>query len=379
MSFQIRNAALGIRLWYRRMMGPFRRFQRRHEFVTYLLAILAVWVAGACVLMLCEAGQPDSEFRSLGRSLYNIAVYLFSGLDSGQPQSGAGQGIAILILVSSILLVAMFTGSFASFLVERRLHRGKKMPNHDISGHIVICNWNDKGIPIIGELHDQIVRDKRCVVVVSDNELAAELPDKRDAPEFDGVYLVKGDPASEVFLRRASAHRAHSIIILADPRDRELADAKSVLIAMAIKSLCESAGQPKTHICVEGVNPQNIEHLRRAGADEIISASDFAMMLLSQSALEHGLSKVYRDLLTVSEDTNEVYIVDIPPEHVGKTFSELGAKMFQSRLAMKLNPAILIGLRTKDGAIRVNPQGRTELQPGDRAVVIAFEQPETLI
>jgi len=360
-------------------MGLFRRFQRRHEFISYLLAILAVWVAGACVLMLCELGQPASEFRSLGRSLYNIAVYLFSGLDSGQPQSGAGQVIAILILVSSIILVAMFTGSFASFLVDRRLHRGKKMPNHDVSGHIVICNWNDKGIPIIQELHDQIVHDKRCVVVISENDLAVELPDKRDAPQFDGVYLVKGDPASEVFLRRASAHQAHSIIILADPRDRELADAKSVLIAMAIKSLCEASGRAKTHICVEGVNPQNIEHLRRAGADEIISASDFAMMLLSQSALEHGLSQVYRDLLTVSEDTNEVYIVDIPSEYVGNTFSDLGAKMFENRAALKLTPAILIGLRTREGKIRVNPQGRTVLEAGDRAVVVAFEAPERLI
>ena len=205
-----------------------------------------------------------------------------------------------------------------------------------------------------------------------------QLPEDGDLPEFQDVYLVKGDPASEVMLRRANVQFAYSAVVLADPADGNLADAKSILIAMAVRSVCSDAGVPKTYVCVEGVAPQNVDHLQRAGADEIVSASDFAMMLLSQSALSHGLGTVYRDLLTVSGETNEIYILPIPEDFIGKSFSELGAAMFQNRDPQ--NPVILIGA-VRDGGILVNPQAEKlpAFSEGDKAVVIAFERPSSLV
>jgi voltage-gated potassium channel len=351
---------------------------RRYPFVKLLLLIVVVWIVGAVLLLIAEGGAADSEYRTLPDALWNITVILFSGLEKGIPRSAVGKIVVTFVLVLSIGLVAILTGNVASFLVERRLGRRRRMPSHELKDHIVICNWNDKGVPCIRELHAPIVTEKRPIVVISDSEEAATLPEHDEGDEFEDVYLVKGDPANEVILRRANVQYAYSAIVLADPRERELADAKNILISMAIRSVCKATGQDKTHICVEGVNPQNVEHLRRAGADEIVSACDFSMMLLSQAALVHGLSKVYRNLLTVSGETNEVYIVPIPQAFVGKTFAELGAAMFQKR--DRENPAILIGARTAEG-ILVNPrQDRLRtFQKGDQAVVIAFEQPGSLV
>jgi len=353
-----------------------RRLLRHYPFIRLLVIVGVLWLVGAVVLRVTE-GMVNPEFDTMPKALWNIAVYLFSGLDSGIPQTGVGKVAVTVVLVLSLGVVAVFTGSIASFLVERRLGRGRRMPGYELKDHFVICNWNDKGIPIIRQLHAPIVADKRPIVIISQDDRAGDLPDQDDAPEFEDVYVVKGDPANEIPLRRANVQHAYSVVILASPAEGTLADAKSVLIAMAVASVCREAGRPKVHICVEGVSPQNVEHLRRAGADEIVSASDFAMMLLSQSALSHGLSKVYRDLLTVSAETNEVYIVPVPEEFLGKTFAEMGAAMFQRRDPG--NPAILIGAVTRKG-IAINPRADQigPFEPGDRAVVIAFERPERI-
>ena len=363
--------------WLKRAMRAERRFVRHYPFVRLVTLILTIWVLGALVLRVFE-GRINEEFDTMPKALWNIAVYLFSGLDQGIPRTPEGKASAAVVLLLSLGLVAVLTGSVASFLVERRLGSRRRMPAHDLKEHIVVCNWNDKGIPIVLELHAEIVHDPRPVVVVSESPRAAELPDAADMPQFEDVYLVKGDPAKEVFLKRANVHLAHSVIILADPADGDLADAKSILIAMAVRSVCDEQHRPKTHVCVECLSAQNIDHLRRAGADEIVSAADFAMMLLSQTALVHGLSRVYRDLLTVSGETNEVYVVPIPQQFVGKSFAQLGEAMFESR--DRQNPAILIGVMRADGPL-LNPLSDRlpALREDDQAIVIAWERPESLL
>lgn len=354
-----------------------RKLLRDYPFVKLLVMIAVLWLGGGIFLRLVEGGS-NQEFDSMPKAMWNIAVYLLSGLDSGIPQSLAGRIGATVVLVLSLGVVAIFTGSIASFLVERRLGKERRMPGYNLEGHIVICNWNDKGIPVIRELHADIVRDKRPIVVISDSPEAADLPEEDDMPEFEDVFLIKGDPANEVTLKRANVHSAYSVVVLANPADGDLADAKSILIAMAVRSACSKEGAEKTHVCVESISAQNAEHLRRAGADEIVSASDFAMMLLSQSALSHGLGAVYRNLLTVSAQTNEVYILPVPEEFIGRSFSDLGAALFARRDPQ--NPVILIGAATKDG-IAVNPRPGEigAFAEGDKAVVIAFERPEPLL
>ena len=348
----------------------------RHPFVRLLALISAVWGIGTVLLWLAER-RPDSVFESIPSTFWNITVYLFSGLDAGEPETTAGRVIVALVLILSAGVVAILTAEIASFLVERRLGKGWKMPSPKLTKHIVICNWNDKGIPIIEELHADVVRQKHPIVIVSENVEASDLPENEDKPEYEGVYFIKGDPANETILKRASVQHALSVVILAEPEAGNLADAKSILIAMAVDRLRQQV-EDGPWICVEGVAAQNVEHLERAGADEIISASEFAMLLLSQSARFQGLAEVYRRLLTNTEETNEVYIVPIPPAYINKTFPELAGDLLHKRDTP--NPAILIGVKTKDG-IFVNPRSKQvkPLAEGDQAIVIAFERPEPLI
>ena len=356
------------------------RWMRRawhHTFSRLLVVLFVLWVTAAFVLRFTE-GRSNDDFHSMPQVFWNISVYFFSGLDSAQPVTSIGRIVVALVLVLSVGVVATFTGTIASFLVESRLGSRRRMPKYNLNNHIVICNWNPKAIPIIRELHASILKDRRPIVVVSENTDAGDLPESEDDPAFEDVFLVKGDPANEIVLKRAAVHEAYSVLVLADPKEGHLADAKSILISMAVKSLCLAANVEPVHICVEGIDPLNIDHLKRGGAEEIVAASDFSMMLLAQSALFHGLSTVYRHLLEISGDTNEIYLLPVPDPFVGKTFAELGAAILQNR--DPANPAILVGARTKNG-IFVNPRNQEigTFEPDDQIVVIAFERPERLV
>ena len=357
----------------KKLQSLFNQAIWRHPFSRMVVILLMMWLIAAVVLHYTE-GSSNREFDTFPKVFWNIAVYFFSGLDSAQPTTPLGRTIVTVVLVLSVGMVAVFTGMIASFLVDVRIGSRRRMPKYKLNDHIVICNWNDKATPIIRELHAEIIKDRRPIVVISKQLEAAELPEKEDDRAFEDVFLVRGDPANEIVLKRAGVEDAYSVLILADPKEGHLADAKGILIAMAVRSV---AAADDVHICVEGVDPGNVDHLRRAGANEIVGASDFAMMLLAQSSLAHGLSTVYRDLLSVSSETNEIYIMPVPDSFVGKSFEDLGVAVFQNRHAD--NPAILIGARTKNG-ILVNPR-RAAMDlfvAGDQIIVVALERPERL-
>lgn len=360
-----------------RVRKHIRKFLNKNKLLRLLLIIVVIWLIGASLLWMTE-GARNSDFNSLGKSLWNIAIYLFSGLDSGVPTTVVGRVTVTVILVMSLGIVGIFTATLASIMIERRLGGKRMIPRQGLKDHIVICNWNEKGLAIIREAHAAIIEDKRPIVIISESADSIRLPDDEDVPAFEDVYLVRGDPTNQIILKRANVHQAYSAIVLVQAEEREVADSKSILICMAIKAICDEHETGKTYIAVEGVVTWYIDHLKKVGADEIISANDFTTLLLSQSALVHGLSGVYRNLLTVSEETNEIYLLPVPEKLFGKTFAELGIHILENRV--NNNPLVLIGVKT-NGTIYVNPRSHEfdSFKRGDEAIIIAFERPRSLI
>jgi voltage-gated potassium channel len=364
-----------IKRFLSRLVKPFLRLFEGYRFVRLTLLVLALWMAGAAALWVVEGRENPEEFGTLPSAVWNIAVYLLSGLDTATPRTGLGRGIVAVVLVLGVGIVAVFTGNIASILVERRIGRRRLMPTYELKDHIIICNWNDKGLPIVQQLHASIVRLKRPIVIVAERLQEVDLPDKEDLPELEDVYLIKGDPTQEHSLRRANVHLAFSVVVLADPEQKHLADAKNVLICMAIKSLCKQEGESMNAILVEGVDPKNTEHLQRAGASEIVSAQDFSLKLLAQSALNPGLSTVYGRLLTISGETNEIYMEPVPPAFFGKSFTETARILDPTRSSE--NPLLPLGV-VRDGEITINPRNGVfdAFREGDSLVMVAWEQPE---
>ena len=321
----------------------------RNQVRQVVTAVLLTWLLGATALHWAERGV-NPDFATWGDSLWGVWVVLFSGLDSA-PKTTAGRLVMMALLVLGVGLAGLFTASLASLLIERYLRR-RDVSNFEMEDHLVLCNWAPRGLEWIREVHAKIITEKRPVVIIHDEPDAIDLPDKGDEAAFSDVYIVKGDPTNEVILRRAKVPKAHSVVVLTDDREGKHADGKSILTCIAIRNICKGEKQP--NISVECRNPSNRHHLKKAGADEIISSDELGLRLLARSALFHGMTRVYQELLTVGRDANEMFLLPVPEGLVGKDFVELTGMFARHREDRR--SCLLIGIQRGDD-MHLNPIG----------------------
>lgn len=261
------------------------------------------------------------------------------------------------------------------------------MPNH-LHDHYVILNWNDRALRVILELHSDVICAEFGVVpvvVVTDDVTVDQELVKRDSSKsnvFEDVFFCIGDPTSDWALRNANCLDARSVIVLANDRGgkRKHADERTIRSIFMLRRLALQRGLDQLHVVAEQVDLANTPVLEEAQRDfpgmlEIVGGQ-IKTLLLAQSALHHGLSGLYNDLLSVTSASNEVYVKEIPRSAAGMKFSSYAAKVLAHRPE---HPIIPIGVRRgKQAQIVCNPKPEHDehiLQAGDYLVVIAYAPP----
>ena len=342
----------------------------RHQIPKILTAVVVIWIVSGTALHFVEGGTTPA-YETWRESLWNVWVTLFSGLGEA-PKTVGGRLIVSGVLIVGVALAGLFTASVASILIERSL-RSREVTNLEMSDHLVLCNWSPRALDFIREVHSGIVNDTRPVVIVHDNPDEVVLPDKQDEAAFNDVYIVKGDPANEVILRRAKVAQAHSVVILADDRQGEHADGKTIVCCIAVKGVCTQERQP--NIVAECQDPKYRQHMRKSGADEIISAADFGLRLMARASLFHGMTRVYQELLSVRRDANEMYMVPVPDTLVGMDFVAAASVFLPDRTNMKA--CLLIGIYRGE-TMMLNPVGGEAgpLCEGDELILLSQNLPD---
>ncbi len=302
---------------------------------------------------------------------FRIVLVFFLGEYGDTPKTFVGRVLSVFLFVLGIGVVAALIGKIASIFVEMKVE--VKMPK-DLENHIVLCNWHDNGDRIVCELHSPLAAPETEILIISTHDIN-EL-ELRTNPAYEKVYFIRSDPTMHDVLRRARAHLARSVIILADPQCPD-PDAQTALIALAITKLEQHVERPP-HIIAEVTNPQKVQHLVDAGVDEWVCSANYGLGILAQSALFGKISDVYQQLLTYSAETNEVYLVDeqkYPPSFLGKTFQEVAEILNNDRNPD--NPCILLGVK-RDNQVMLNPKHEefTTFQSDDTLIVMSFDQPD---
>ena len=338
---------------------------RRNQVIRLMAAMSVLWIIGAVGIRMAE-GDDNPDFNTWPESFWNVWVMLFSGLEN-PPKTAIGRLISMLLLGLGVGLVGLFTGSVASILIDRNLRRNE-VSNFEMDDHLVLCNWGPRGLEWIREVHSKIIQDKRPVVIIHDSPEEIDLPDKQDDAAFNDVYIVKGDPTNEVILRRARVPKAHSVVILTDIRQGEHSDGKTILTCIAIRNICRGDRVP--NVSVECRNVNNRHHLLKAGADEIISSDELGLRLLARSALFHGMTQVYQELLTVGRDANEMYLYPVPKALFGRDFAEVASMFVRNRDDKK--SCLLIGIQRGE-EMNLNPIGKESgaLAKGDQLILLS--------
>lgn len=324
-------------------------FFKNHEFIKIILVLLVIWIFGSIILYISEH-KFNENYGNLLLAFWSCLINWFS-FGQKEPYTLIGRITSSAMLVLGVGGIAWLTGEIASIFVHKKLMGGQRMIQK-LQEHFVIINWNEKGYGIIGQLRDPEL-EKRDIVIVTTNQAS---PPSFPA-EHDRIYFLNDISISESLLKKANVHLAHSVIILADSMNETGADASSVIIILAIRRICEERGFKQVPIVAEILDPSKVDLANYAGFlgngyVETVSSKYLGQGLLSQAAVNPGVTSIYEDLLTFGHGTQEIYGIKIPPGLVGKTYLALCQDLLN--LAGEGIHIIPIAI-SRQGQIYINP------------------------
>jgi voltage-gated potassium channel len=333
------------------MRGIWRQFIEAKLHRVGLLA-LGVISTGAVAFSLLEGR--GSLFDAVWWAVVTTTTVGYGDIS---PASLGGRAVAVLLMISGIGFLGVFTATVAGLFVEKRLLRNKGLRQVEMIDHYVICGWSFMGGKLIAQLRSDLKSDRAPIVIV------AERPEN---PVTDPqVEFVRGEIDLET-LAKANLGRSQAVIVLGDDRfDPTIRDARTILDTLTIKST-----YPDVYVCVELMEAKNIGHCRRAGADEIVVVGELATGLLARAALDHGVTGLVSDLVN-NDSSQELYMCPVPEGLVGQSFIELMTRLKRD------HGWLPVGVAGRDSrAVHPNPEADYRIASGDRLVIIAENRPD---
>jgi len=288
---------------------------------------------------------------------WSVVTVTTVGYGDISPATLGGRFVGILLMMLGIGFLGVLTATIASVLIENKLMENRGMKTVTVKGHFVICGWNFRGNDIVAELRaDQKSKEIPIVVIAELNEKPLD---------DSNLQFIRGEVKPQV-LEKANLQEAQTVILLSDDHlDAHVRDAKTILDTLTIKSI-----YPDVYACVELIESKNVEHCKRAKADEIIVVGELSTNLLVQAALDHGITHMITELVS-NRYGNELYKIEPPSSLVGRTFFDVMCEL------KKRYGILCLAVESKeDHTFIANPDADYRLGAQDELVVIATERPE---
>ncbi|MDG6998082.1 MAG: potassium channel protein [Nitrososphaerota archaeon] len=305
----------------------------RRNFVRITIFLLGIVVYGTISEYYLERGASGTGVKSIFDSLWFVMQTITTvGYGDTPVVTFWGRMNAIFLMIFGIGVLAFFSASFASLLIEYSTRRRLGEQRIKLKNHIVVCNWNS-------------VADQLILEMVKEKPLSVLLLAPLEMSPSEKVVFVRGTCLHFSDLERANVSKAESVTILAETiTDGELAsaiDAKTILGIMNVRKQAENV-----HIVAELLKRDSIENARMAGANEVVVRGEVSAKLLSRGTLYPGTIDVLETILT-AKSGEEIFEDKIPGWASGKKWIEL-TKFFIERNATP------IALRNKSG-LTINP------------------------
>lgn len=324
-------------------------FGELYEKKMLLLKItLAVFLLVSLIGILIHSIEPDT-FTSIFDGIWWAFVTVSTvGYGDFSPNSLAGRLLGILLMLTGIAVFSFFVTTLAASTVVLKEQHEKGFGRTNSNGHLVIIGWNEKSRLLIQNLHAN-ASEKHVLLI---DETLQKLPES-----FHYIRFIQGNPKLDETLMRANVPGADSVVMTASLHiDEKQADADTILNVLAVRSLA-----PDTYIIAELLTGNQVKNAVRAGADEVIEASQHTGMLLMNGLLYHGLTDVITKMLEHGQEEH-VCLHTIPDQLIGKTFQ----KAIQSE---NTNETFLLGIRRETDTI-LHPSDDFVLAKNDKLIIV---------
>ncbi len=313
-----------------------------------LLAVLAYGTTGFLYFELPQ--NPDLSWAD--GLWYTVVTMTTVGYGDFFPKTFPGRFlVGWPIMFFGIGLLGYVLSIFAAALVTAKTKELKGMTSFPFKNHLLIFNF--PGIAKIERVLEELAIDpsfeKETRVILIDEDLA-ELP-----PELLklNIHFVRGNPARDETLQRASIDQASHAVVLSKDPGNTASDNLNVSITLAVEGRTR-----KVNTVVECIDPATEELLRKAGCDRIVCTSRFGAHFLSQELLNPGIQEVIDDLLS-SKKGQQIYFI---PLATATTFEDV-TKICTER------GHIALGCYSADG-IQLNPSPGFAVNAGDKVITI---------
>jgi len=201
------------------------------------------------------------------------------------PETGAAADIAQLFVLSSLVMnVAAFAVALGVLLtpaIEAQLSKALgKMTDRQIDlldGHVLVLGYGDLTEPILEELD---ARDGTEYAVVTTDQTAAQRLSDHEVP------VLVADPSDVEPLERVNLEGARAVVVATND------DARDALAILTARQL-----NPDVRIVAAVTQRENINKLRRAGADQVISPATLGGHILIDCAFGADSEGATTDLL----------------------------------------------------------------------------------
>lgn len=293
----------------------------RHPLFIVVLGITILVTIGSTLIIFFES-EVNNQFLAMGDAIWWAVVTMTTvGYGDKVPVTPGGRIIGIVIMFFGMALISLFTATVSSIFVTRKIKEGRGLESVKDKDHLVICGWNFNGEQVLANLLED---NKKAGSIILINHLPEETVSDiiSNFPALKIKY-VRGDFTKEPILNRANIKSARAAIILPDTNSgiSATSDEQTILATLSVKSL-----NPKIKVYAHIINRENISHLRKARADEVLVSDSYTGYLLASHILSPGVPQAV-DLLFSDDVPVKFQRFELPVQEVGKTFKTIKDKV----------------------------------------------------
>ena len=269
------------------------------------------------------------------------------GFGEVKPFSPAGRLFAIILILTGVGSALYLFSVIGELVIEGQLREflGRNAMNrtlHGLRDHVILCGFGRVGRAVFEELN----RDSVSVAVIESD------PTKQEELTRRGALYILGSAADESCLEQAAIAHARAIVVATG------SDADNVYITLSARER-----NPSIMVYARGESDAGLRRLKQAGANQVVSAYQWAGMRIAASLLRPSVVDFLQLSLPGREsevDLEEIRVSQNSPA-TGKTIGALERD----------NPRLrIVALKRPEEPLQMIPDPETLISANDLLVVI---------